>query len=107
MSDLSQVTDKTFDETVVNSDMPVMVEFWAEWCKPCKTMTPGIEELARKYEGRIVVVTMNVAENHEIPARFGIRSIPALVFFNRGDTKQIIVGAHPMGYIEEELKKFI
>jgi len=107
MSDLSQVTDETFDETVVNSDMPVMVEFWAEWCKPCKTMTPGIEELARKYEGRIMIVTMNVAENQEIPARFGIRSIPALVFFNRGHTKQIIIGSQPKSNIEEELKKLL
>jgi thioredoxin 1 len=59
--------------------MPVIIEFWAEWCKLCKTMMPVIKELARKYEGSVKIVQLNVAENQEIPARFGIRSIPALI----------------------------
>jgi thioredoxin 1 len=107
MSGLSQVTDKTVDEKVINSDMPVVIEFWAEWCKPCKTMMPMIEELAREYQGRIKIVQMNVAENQETPVRFGIRSIPALILFKRGEAKQVIVGSHSKGHIEAELKKLI
>ena len=107
MFSLSQVTDKIVDEKVVNSDMPVVVEFWAEWCKPCKTMTSMIEELAREYQGRIKIVQMNVAENYETPARFGIRSIPALILFKRGEAKQIVFGSHSKNHIEAELKKLL
>ena len=103
MSGLSQVTDKTVDEQVINSNIPVVIEFWAEWCKPCKAMAPMIGELAHEYQGRIKIVQMNVAENQETPARFGIRSIPALIFFKRGEAKQVIVGSHSKSQIEEEL----
>ena len=107
MSGLSQVTDKTVDEQVINPNIPVVIEFWAEWCKPCKTMAPVIGELAHEYQGRIKMVQMNVAENQETPARFGIRSIPALIFFKRGEVKQVIVGAQTKGHIEEELLKLL
>ena len=107
MSGLSQVTDKTVDEQVINSNMPVVIEFWAEWCKPCKAMAPMIGELAHEFQGRIKMVQMNVAENQETPARFGIRSIPAFLFFKQGEAKQTIVGSHPKSYIETELKKLI
>ena len=107
MSGLSQVTDKTVDEQVINSNIPVVIEFWAEWCKPCKAMAPMIGELAHEYQGRIKIVQMNVAENQETPARFGIRSIPALIFFKRGEAKQVIVGTQTKGHIEEELLKLL
>ena len=107
MSGLSQVTDKTVDEQVINSNIPVVIEFWAEWCKPCKAMAPMIGELAHEYQGRIKILQMNVAENQETPARFGIRSIPALIFFKRGEAKQVIVGAQTKGHIEEELLKLL
>ena len=107
MSGLSQVTDKTVDQIVINSDMPVVIEFWAEWCKPCKTMAPMIGELAHKYQGRIKMVQINVAENQETPTRFGIRSIPALIFFKRGEAKQVIVGSHSKSHIEEELRRLL
>ena len=81
MYGLSQVTDKDFDEEIVHSGMPVMVDFWADWCQPCKMLTPVIEELALKYRGKIKIVQMNVAENPHTPARFGIRNIPALILF--------------------------
>jgi len=107
MSGLSQVTDKTVDEQVINSNVPVVIEFWAEWCKPCKAMAPMIGELAHEYQGRIKIVQMNVAENQETPARFGIRSIPALIFFKRGEAKQVIVGSHSKSHIEEELRRLL
>ena len=107
MSGLSQVTDKTVDEQVINSNIPVVIEFWAEWCKPCKAMASIIGELAHEYQGRIKIVQMNVAENQETPARFGIRSIPALIFFKRGEAKQVIVGSHSKSHIEEELRRLL
>ena len=107
MSGLSQVTDKTVDEQVINSNIPVVIEFWAEWCKPCKAMAPMIGELAHEYQGRIKIVQMDVAENQETPARFGIRSIPVLIFFKRGEAKQVIVGSHSKSHIEEELRRLL
>ena len=107
MSGLTQVTDKTVVQIVINSDIPVVIEFWAEWCKPCKAMAPMIGELAHEYQGRIKIVQMNVAENQETPARFGIRSIPALIFFKRGEAKQVIVGSHSKSHIEEELRRLL
>jgi thioredoxin 1 len=83
----------------------VVIEFWAECCKPCKAMAFIIGELAHEYQGRIKIEQMNVAENQETPARFGIRSIPALIFFKRGEAKQVIVGSHSKSHIEEELMK--
>ena len=107
MSGLSQVTDKNFDEEIINSDMPAMVDFWAEWCEPCKMMAPVIEELALKYRGKVKIVQMNVAENRVIPARYGIRNIPTLVLFKGGDVEQTIIGTHPRSHIDEGLVKLL
>ena len=107
MSALSQVTDKTIDKEVINSHMPAVVEFLAEWCKPGKRVTPVIEELALKYQGKIKIAQMNVAENHETPVRFGIRSIPTIILFKGGEVKKIIVGSYPKFIIDEELKKLL
>ena len=85
MSALSQVSDKNFDKEIINSHMPAMVDFWAEWCQPCKMVAPMLEELARNYEGKIKIVQMNVAENRDTPARFGIRNIPTLMLFKEGE----------------------
>ncbi len=107
MSGLSQVTDKNFDEEIINSDMPAMVDFWAQWCRPCKMMAPVIEELARKYQGKIKIVQMNVAENRDTPARFGIRDIPTLMLFKGGQVQHTIIGAYPKGLLDEELRKLL
>jgi thioredoxin 1 len=107
MSVLFQVTDKDFDEEIINSDMPAMVEFWAEWCEPCKIVAPVIEELARKYQGRIKIVQMNVAENPETPAKFGIRNLPAIILFKGGEVKHTIIGAYPRSLLDDELKKLL
>ena len=107
MSDLLEVTDKTFDEEIVNSDLPAMVDFWATWCGPCKMVAPVVEELAKEYQGKIKVAKMDVDNNRETPARFGIRNIPTMIFFKGGEVAKSIIGAQPKSAIEAELKKLL
>jgi len=107
MSDLFEVTDENFDTEIMNADMPSMVDFWAEWCGPCRMVSPVVEELAKEYEGKIKVAKMNVDQNRQTPARFGIRSIPTLIFFKGGEVSNTIIGAQPKSSIEEELKKLL
>lgn len=107
MSDMLYVTDGTFDEEIVKSEIPAMVDFWAEWCGPCKMVAPAIEELAKEYKGKIKIAKMNVDENRQTPPKFGIRNIPTLLFFKNGEVVQTVVGAHPKSHIDEELKKLL
>ena len=105
MSSLFQVTDRDFDEKIIHSDTPIVVDFWADWCEPCKAMAPMIEELAQKYQGKIKFAQMDVVNNHNTPARFGIRSLPTFMLFKGGDVMKVIVGAYPKNVIEESLEK--
>jgi len=107
MADLLQVTDDSFDDEIMNSDMPVMVDFWAEWCGPCKMVGPVVEELAQEYEGRIKIAKMDVDKNRQTPVRFGIRNIPTLILFKGGEVVQTIVGAQTKNQLDEELKKLL
>ena len=107
MGDLLQVTDENFEEEILKSDIPAMVDFWAEWCGPCKMVGPIVEELAKEYEGKIKIRKMNVDENRQTPAKYGIRAIPTLIFFKDGNVAQTVVGAQPKSAIEEELKKLL
>ena len=107
MSDLLEVTDENFEAEIVKSDIPVMVDFWAEWCGPCKMVGPVVEELSKEYAGKIKIGKMDVDKNRETPAKFGIRSIPTLMLFKNGELAQTIIGAQPKSYIEEELKKVL
>lgn len=107
MPDVLQVTDESFDETIMKSDVPAMVDFWAEWCGPCKMVGPVVEELAREYQGKIKIAKMNVDENRQTPARFGIRNIPTLILFKGGEVTRTIIGAHPKNYIDGELQKLL
>ncbi len=107
MSDLLEVTDDNFEAEIVKSDIPVMVDFWAEWCGPCKMVGPVVEELSKEYAGKIKIGKMDVDKNRETPAKFGIRSIPTLMLFKNGELAQTIIGAQPKSYIEEELKKVL
>jgi len=107
MADLLEVTDENFDKEIINSNLPAMVDFWAEWCGPCKMVGPVVKELAEEYKGRIRIAKMDVDKSRETPAKFGIRSIPTLILFKEGEVAQTIVGAHPKSYIDEELKKLL
>jgi len=107
MADLLQVTDGNFDEEIVKADIPAMVDFWAEWCGPCKMVGPTVEALAKEYEGKIKIAKMNVDENRETPAKFGIRNIPTLILFKNGEVAQTIIGAQTKSHLEEELKKLL
>ena len=107
MSDLLQVTDDNFDAEIMNSELPAMVDFWAEWCGPCRMVGPVVEELANEYQGKVKVAKMDVDKNRQTPARFGIRNIPTLILFKGGEVANTIVGAHPKSSIEDELKKLL
>jgi thioredoxin 1 len=107
MSNILEVTDDSFDSEIVNSDIPAMVDFWAEWCGPCKMVGPVVEELAGEYQGKIKIAQMDVDNNRQTPAKFGIRNIPTLILFKDGEVKNMIIGAQPKSAIEEELKKLL
>jgi len=107
MSDLLQVTDGNFEEEIIKSDIPVMVDFWAEWCGPCKMVGPVVEELAEEYKGKIKIAKMDVDANRDTPAKFGIRNIPTLILFKGGEVAKMIIGAQPKSHLDEELKKLL
>ena len=99
------VTDATFETEVLQSDLPVIVDFWAEWCGPCKQIGPALEELSAEYEGKIKITKVNVDENPNIPSQLGVRGIPALFMFKDGQVVSNKVGAAPkaalQGWIDE------
>ncbi len=90
---IKKVTDASFENDVLKADKPVLVDYWAEWCGPCKMIAPVLDEVAKDYDGRLQIAKMNVDENREIPARFGIRGIPTLMIFKDGQLAATKVGA--------------
>jgi len=98
-----EVTDATFEEKVLRADLPTLVDFWAEWCMPCRMVAPVVEEIAREYDGRLQVVKMDVGSNPDIPARLGITHIPTLILFNGGREIERFVGYRPKQALEEAL----
>ena len=90
---IRRVTDDTFEPEVLKSDTPVLVDYWAEWCGPCKSIAPMLDEVAKEYEGRLKIAKINVDENQLTPAKFGIRGIPTLMLFKNGNVEATRVGA--------------
>lgn len=107
MSQLQSVTDETFQAEVLDSPIPVLVDFWAVWCGPCKAIAPTLETLAAKFAGRVKVVKIDIDENERTSEKFGILSIPTLYLFKGGSKVTSIVGAQPAARIEAEISKFI
>ncbi len=101
------VSDNDFDNTVLKSSVPVLVDFWAPWCGPCLAIGPTLEALAEEYQGKVVIAKMNVDENANIPAEFGVRSIPYLVMIKDGKVVDALVGAHPKAKLQDLINKTI
>ncbi|HET9822017.1 MAG TPA: thioredoxin TrxA [Burkholderiaceae bacterium] len=92
---IKHVTDGSFETDVLKADTPVLVDYWAEWCGPCKMIAPILDELSKQYEGRLQIAKMNVDDNQVVPGKFGIRGIPTLMLFKGGQLAGTLVGAHP------------
>jgi len=101
------VTDSSFETDVLKSDLPVLVDFWAEWCGPCKMIAPTLEAIARDYTGKLRVAKVNVDENMATPERYGVRGIPTLLLIKNGQVKDQIVGNYPRDHIERVLQRHL
>lgn len=107
MSAAASVTDASFKQEVLDSDVPVLVDFWAPWCGPCRMVAPVVDEIAEQYAGRVKVVKLNTDENPQIASQYGIRSIPTLIIFKGGSKVDMVVGAVPKTTLATTLEKHI
>jgi thioredoxin 1 len=107
MSVAAQVTDSTFKQEVLESQVPVLVDFWAPWCGPCRMVAPVVDEIAQQYDGQIKVVKVNTDENPSVASQYGIRSIPTLMIFKDGQRVDMVVGAVPKTTLANTLEKYL
>ncbi|MGO8864523.1 MAG: thioredoxin [Acidimicrobiales bacterium] len=101
------LSDSTFDEHVKSADVPVLVDFWAEWCGPCKMIAPILEEIAEEQAGKIQIAKVNVDDSGEVASRFDVRSIPTLILFKDGEPEVRLIGAKPKGQLVQELSAYL
>jgi len=104
---VTEVSDATFDQEVLKSEQPVLVDFWATWCGPCKSIAANVDAIAAKFAGKLKVVKVNVDQNGATPSRYGIRGIPALLFFKGGKVTDQIVGYVAQDVIEEKVNRVL
>lgn len=107
MSSVVPVTDSSFKADVLESDVPVLVDFWAPWCGPCRMVSPVVDEIAQQYEGQVKVVKVNTDENPSVASQYGIRSIPTLMIFKGGQRVDMVVGAVPKTTLATTLEKHL
>ncbi len=107
MSATAAVTDASFKEDVLDSEIPVLVDFWAPWCGPCRMVAPVVDEIAEQYIGQVKVVKLNTDENPNVASQYGIRSIPTLMIFKGGQRVDMVVGAVPKTTLANTLEKYL
>lgn len=107
MSSAAAVTDVSFEQDVLKSEKLVLVDFWAPWCGPCRMVAPIVDEIAKQYESTLVVYKLNTDENPNVASQYGIRSIPTLMLFRRGEKVDTIVGAVPKSTLEKTIEKHL
>jgi thioredoxin 1 len=100
-----EITDTNFEQEVLNSDMPVLIDFWAVWCGPCRVIAPVVEEIAGEYEGKLKVGKLDVDNNPQTAVKYGIRSIPTLLIFNNGEVSDQLIGALPKAQIVDRVER--
>jgi thioredoxin 1 len=107
MADVAEFTDQNFDQEVLQAEQPVIVDFWAEWCGPCRAVAPIVKELAQRYEGQVKIGKLDVDSQAQTAGKYGIRSIPTVLAFKRGQVVQQLVGARPKADFEAMVQKLI
>lgn len=100
----TQVTDSSFEAEVLKSDSPVVVDFWAEWCGPCKMIAPALEEISEEMNGQVKITKLNIDENQDMAMKYGVRSIPMLILFKDGEPMATQIGAAPKGKLSDWIK---
>jgi thioredoxin 1 len=107
MANLVEITEMNFNEKVLNSKTPILIDFWAEWCGPCKMISPTLDELSKEYHGKMIFAKLNVDSNPQVAANLGVRSIPTLIVFKGGEEKERIIGAVPKNNIIRKIEPYL
>jgi thioredoxin 1 len=107
MAEITDVTDQNFETEVLQSDVPTIIDFWAEWCAPCRQIAPIVKDLASEYDGKVKIVKMNIDENPNTPGKYGVRAIPTVLAFKGGTVVEQITGARPKSAFQEMAQKLV